>query len=415
MDINQVIAEFQNCECGKKHEVGIKEVAVGSGITKDTGDILKRNGFQKKLLLVADQNTLSAAQGVEDSLTDAGFVLTRLLYENLRTAEMEEVNRIEKLLGNADGVIAVGTGSIHDICRLASARKAKPLCLFATAASMDGFCSYSAPITDNGFKNSYAAKTPEVIIADTQILASAPDELKSAGFGDMVGKYVGLIDWQVSNLLIGEYYCTRVADLTRRATDTIMAIADRVLEKDEAAAQAVFEALLLTGIGMAFVQSSRPASGSEHVLSHYWECIKLSHGQLSDFHGKKVGVATLIMLDEYEKMTQSPTVQAHRESVDWAAVYANYGALSGEVRALNTPDTIADAVDPKAIEDNWARIRDIVKSVPSKEAVYAAMKQAGCATTIEEIGVTEDLKQDGLAYHTYMRRRLSLYRLKNMI
>ncbi len=415
MDIKKIVKEFAHCACGKEHTVGIKDVVVGRGVVHSTGEVLKRNGFSGKLLLVADQNTLRAASGVVESLTAAGFTLSKHLYENLRTAEMTQVRVIEKLLDEHDGVIAVGTGSIHDICRLASARKNKPLCLFATAASMDGFASYSAPITDNNFKTTYPAKTPEVIIADTEILAAAPDELKSAGFGDMVGKYVGLIDWQVSHLITGEYYCEKVANLTRTATDKIMSLSDKVLSKEPSAAQDVFEALLLTGIGMAFTQTSRPASGTEHVLSHYWECMKLKEGHLSDFHGKKVGVATLIVMEEYEKLASLKKVTAHRETLDWEDIYRHYGVLSDEVRALNTPDTVTAAIDPRDIERNWSKICEIVHSVPSRAEIYAAMKRAGCATTVSEIAVSEALLKSGMKYHLYMRRRFSLMRLRNML
>ena len=415
MDIKKIVKEFSGCACGKAHTVGIKEVAAGAGITKDTGEILKRNGFGSKLLLVADNNTLKAADGVEESLMRAGFVLARHVYKNLRTADMTQVRVVEKLLDDNDGVIAVGTGSIHDTCRMASARKNKPLCLFATAASMDGFASYNAPITDNNFKITYAAKTPEVIIADSEILAAAPNELKSAGFGDMVGKYVGLIDWQVSHLLTGEYYCEKVANLTRTATDKIMSLADKILSEEPSAAQEVFEALLLTGIGMAFTKTSRPASGTEHILSHYWECMKLAQGHLSDFHGKKVGVATLLIMDEYEKLAALETVTARRETPDWEDIYKHYGVLAEEVRALNTPDTITDGIDPRTIEENWQKIRAIVHSVPSKQEILIAMQKAGCATTVDEIAVSETLKNSGLKYHPFMRRRLSLMRLKNML
>lgn len=415
MNLESILENFANCPCGKEHTVGIRDVVVGRGVTADTGAALKRNGFGRKLLLVADNNTLKAADGVVESLTEAGFTLTPHIYDNLRTAEMSQVRVVEGLLDSHDGVIAVGTGSIHDTCRLACARLHKPLCLFATAASMDGFASYNAPITDNNFKITYAAKTPEVIIADSEILAAAPDALKSAGFGDMVGKYVGLIDWQVSHLITGEYYCEKVAHLTRTATDKIMSLADKILSKEPSAAQEVFEALLLTGIGMAFTQTSRPASGTEHILSHYWECMKLAEGHLSDFHGKKVGVATLLIMDEYEKLAAREHVTAHRETPDWDDIYRHYGVLSDEVRALNTPDTITDGIAPLSIEENWQTIRDIVHSVPSRDEIYKAMQKAGCATTVDEIAVSVSLRDNGLTYHPFMRRRLSLMRLKNML
>ncbi len=412
-DINALRKEFENCPCGVKHELTIKDIAVGSGITKDAGEILLRNGFKKKLLLVADKNTIKAADGIIPALSQ--FELEIKMYENLREATVSEVNVIRGLLKNNDGVISVGSGSLNDICRMASAEEGKPLCIFGTAASMDGFASYNAPLTDGNFKITYAAKSPEVIIADTKILANAPTELKSAGFGDMVGKYVGLIDWQVSALITGEYYCEKVANLTRQATDRIMALADRITLSDEESAEAVLEALLLTGIGMSFVKNSRPASGTEHILSHFWECKKLLEGKISDFHGKKVGVATLLIMKKYSELYKLTSVKCKKEVTDWEDVYAHYGALKDEVIKLNTPDTITDGINPKDIEEKWDEIRKIVASVPDYEQILSAMKRAGCATTCEEIGVSKELEEEGLKYHPYMRRRLSLRRLSNMI
>ncbi len=412
-DLQGLIKEFSNCDCKKVHETTLKDVVIGSGITAQTGEILKRNGFGQKLLLVADKNTLNAADGVLIALKD--FIVRLKIYDNLREATVQQVEVIKDLLQDNDGVVSVGTGSLNDICRKASAEVDKPLCIFATAPSMDGFASYSAPLTDNNFKITYEAKSPEVIIADTKILAKAPAELKSAGFGDMIGKYVGLIDWQVSALITGEYYCEKVAKLTRQATDKIMALADKITLEDEESASAVMEALLLTGIGMSFVKNSRPASGTEHIVSHFWECKKLLDGKLSDFHGKKVGVATLLIMKEYERLYKKVSVKAHKEVIDWQDVYAHYGELKEEVIKLNTPDTITDNINPKLIEENWDKIRDIIASVPSYEEMLDAMKRAGCATTCEEIAVSEELKNEGLKYHPFMRRRMSLRRLANMI
>lgn len=412
-NLQQLKEQFKNCECGVEHKLDIRDIQVGSGITAKTGQILRSNGFPINLLLVADKNTLKASDGILDSLD--GFNITAHIYEDLREATLEQVEVIKGLLSGLDGVISVGTGSLNDICRMACAETDKPLCIFATAPSMDGFASYNAPLTKGNFKITYPAKSPEVIIADTKILASAPAYLKSAGFGDMVGKYVGLIDWQVSALISGEHYCERVASLTRRATDMIMALADRITATDEDSAGAVLEALLLTGIGMSFVKTSRPASGTEHILSHFWECKKLLEGKLSDFHGKKVGVATLLIMKEYNEIAKRQTIKAKKEQNDWQDILDNYGELKDEVIALNTPDTITDSINPKDLEDKWQEIVKIVNSVPSYEQIYNAMVKAGCATTCEEIAVSEQLKVQGLKYHPYMRRRLSLRRLMNMI
>ena len=99
----------------------------------------------------------------------------------------------------------------------------------------------------------------------------------------------------------------------------------------------------------------------------------------------------------------------------WNAVYAAYGDLKDEVIKLNTPDTITDEIEPAVIEENWQKIREIARSVPNAGEIRAAMKKAGCAMTNEDIAVSDELRDLGLEYHPYMRRRLSLRRLANMI
>lgn len=413
LNFRALIDSFRDCGCGMDHRCGIHDIRIGSGLVTQVGEILRENGFPRRLLLIGDRDTLAAAAGIEESLT--GFEVTRHCYDTLRVATMDDVRLVEDYLDRVDAVVAVGAGSIHDPSRLACARRNKPLCLFATAPSMDGFASYNAPIVDGGFKTTHAAKCPEVIIADTKILAAAPKALKSAGFGDMISKYIALIDWQVSHLVTGEAYCPRVAELTRTAVDRLMTMAGRVTLEDEETAAAVLESLLMTGIAMSFTRTSRPGSGTEHILAHYWECIELLEGKIPNFHGEDVGVATLLTLREYEALAGRETVTAHPEVNDWDAVYRAYGPLAGDVRKLNTPDTITDGIEPRVIEEKWPEIRAIVRSVPDYDACYRAMKAAGCKTTIAEIGKAPAFVAESLLYHPYMRRRLSLRRVARMV
>ena len=413
LNFRALIDSFRDCGCGMDHRCGIHDIRIGSGLVTQVGEILRENGFPRRLLLIGDRDTLAAAAGIEESLT--GFEVTRHCYDTLRVATMDDVRLVEDYLDRVDAVVAVGAGSIHDPSRLACARRNKPLCLFATAPSMDGFASYNAPIVDGGFKTTHAAKCPEVIIADTKILAAAPKALKSAGFGDMISKYIALIDWQVSHLVTGEAYCPRVAELTRTAVDRLMTMAGRVTLEDEETAAAVLESLLMTGIAMSFTRTSRPGSGTEHILAHYWECIELLEGKIPNFHGEDVGVATLLTLREYEALASRETVTAHPEVNDWDAVYKAYGPLAGDVRKLNTPDTITDGIEPRVIEEKWPEIRAIVRSVPDYDACYRAMKAAGCKTTIAEIGKDPAFVAESLLYHPYMRRRLSLRRVARMV
>ena len=415
-DVMEIINEFKNtdCSCGRAHHTTIEDIQIGSGLVNHVGEILRKNGFPENILLVGDKNTISASKGIEQSLR--GFKVQYHIYDDLRVATMKETEEIEGLIDGKDiAVLSVGTGSVNDPCRLAAANKNKKLCIFATAPSMDGFASYSSPIVKNGFKSSYPAKSPEVIIGDTKILAAAPAELKSSGFGDMIAKYVALIDWQVSALLINEYYCDKIAELTRSAIDGLMDMADRVDSDDETVAGKIFESLIKTGAAMSFTQNSRPASGCEHIIAHLMECVELRDDKIPNYHGEDVGVCTLEVLKYYNELANREEIDTKRESVDWDDVYKFYGNMADDVRKLNTPDTIADYVSPELLKQKWEDIIKIIHSVPSYNECKNAMVKAKCKISIADIGKDEEFFRTCTKYSPYMRKRLTLLRIRDMI
>lgn len=416
MDIARIQHELTACPCGRAHQTAIRAVEIGSGLTARAAAILTANAFPRSLLLVADNNTLRAAGTLPAVLRDGGFELKTKLYEDLRVADMEQVEELEALCGDVDGILSVGSGSLNDICRLAAYRRQKPLAIYATAPSMDGFASNSAPITKNNFKVSYPAVQPQVIIADTTVLAAAPAVLKSAGFGDMVAKYIALADWRIAALTVGEYYCDRIAALSANAVEKIVRLADKVTAADEEAAGAIMEALVLTGLCMGFADSVRPASGAEHVLSHFWEIKKLQQDELSDFHGRKVGVATVLINAVYRDLTLIEQVHPRTEEVDWDAVKVAYGpGLADDMMKANRP-TVTAQIQPETLAAQWGTIRAIVReTLPAQDELLRLMRLAGAPTDIDQIGVSPALCTQGLEYHAFMRYRLTLMRLRPMI
>lgn len=417
MELKKILHSLKNCPCGKNHSIVTEVVEIGHGVVARAGEILKAADFPQKVLLVSDRNAMAAADGVLDSLIAAGFVIKQLIFDNMMYARIEQVREVEALLSDVEGVISVGTGSVNDICRVASFNKSKKFCIFATAPSMDGFASDTAPIVENNFKNSYFVEQPAVILADTAVLAAAPLELKAAGFGDMVAKYIGIADWRISNILTGEYYCPAVADITMQGVAKIMALADKVTANDEEAAGSIMEGLILSGLGMKLAGCSRPASGSEHVVSHYWECYKLARGIWPEFHGKKVGVATVLINRIYRNIADRvTTVTPTADKTDWDAVYAAFDpSQHDEVRRLNTP-TVTDKIDPAVLAEKWQEIRTIIKEVlPSDAELMRLMQAAGAVTEPADVHVSPELMEKGLRYHSYMRYRVLLTRLLPML
>jgi len=417
MDIKRIIEELKGCPCGREHKAFTRRVEIGSGLVHKVGEILAEENFPKKLLLVADKTTLAVSEGILESLAAGGFEVKLQIYDEMKYARIEQVREIEALSADVDGILSVGTGSLNDICRVASFYAKKEFCIFATAPSMDGFASDTAPIITGNFKESKFVEQPGIIIADTKILAASPVELKAAGFGDMVAKYIGIFEWRLANLLIGEYYCENIARMSLDAVGRMVALADKVTADDEETAGAIMEALVLSGLAMKLAGCSRPASGAEHVISHYWECYKLARGIWPEFHGKKVGVASLVLTGIiYNLVDRLEEIETTEDRTDWEKVYAAFDESQlDDVKRLNSP-TITDKVDPKRLREIWPEVRRIAREVlPAKEELERLMQTAGCATTIEEIHVGDELFELGLRYHAYMRQRLLTTRIFPMM
>ncbi len=417
MDLKKILKHLENCPCGRVHTFDTELVEIGHGVTARTGSLLSGAGFGKRLLLVADQNTARAADGVFSSLISEGFEVKKLIYANLTYARAEQVAEVETLCTDVDAILSVGTGSLNDICRVAAKTQGKKFCIFATAPSMDGFAADLAPIIQNNFKKSWAGKQPDVILADTEILAKAPAELKAAGFGDMIAKYLGIFDWRVSVLLTGEHYCPAIAELTMNSVRRMISLADQVTGEDEEAAGAIMESLVISGLAMKLADSSRPASGAEHAVSHYWECYKLSRGIWPEFHGKKVGVASLLMSRIYRNVAKrvekiTPTVG----SLTREEVYAAFTPQQHEEVERINAFGIAAKVEPALLAEKWPEIRRLaLELLPDDEELLSVMKRAGAATELSEIHIDKELLEKGLRYHPFMKSRLLLTHLFPMM
>ena len=413
MNLKQLLKDLENCPCGRAHTTPLRAVEISNTATEKTPSLLHTNGFPRELLVVADKNTLRASRDLLQLLRRDGFLVKLRLYDDFREPTIEEVTAVARDAAECGAILSVGTGSLNDICRKAALDADRELAIYATAPSMDGFASGTAPIIENGAKATLPARQPTVIIADTRVLAASPAVLKAAGFGDVIGKYIALADWRISNLLTGEYYCERIADLVRDALRRMTEIADRVTEEDEETAAFIMETLLLTGIAMKLTECSRPASGAEHQISHLWGMKQLDAGIRSDFHGKKVGVSTAKLVRVYHRVADgdTPAFTADRSSLESA--HMAYGERFRSF--LDEMNRTPIAVTPELLAANWDKIRAIIKEeIPEEDKILDVMHRAGAATEYEEIGVDRDLAELGLRYHFYLRSKVVLTRLLMM-
>lgn len=301
MDINELL-QGVNCTCGKQHKCDIKHVAIYKGAISSLANVAEE---YDDILLVADENTYRAA-GEKTMAALTGKHLKKVIFPGSTILIPNEgaIRSVKDQLDGVDFIVGIGSGVIQDLCKYVSFVSGIPYGIVATAPSMDGYASTGAAMILDGMKVTISAKVPDAIIADTEVLKDAPMEMIQAGYGDIVGKYSALNDWRLSQIVNNEYFCQEIYDLTFKMVYKTLDLADGLVKRDEESVQVLMEALVVVGIAMSFAGSSRPASGSEHHLSHYFEITGIVNGEDYFPHGIDVAYSTVVTAALREKILE---------------------------------------------------------------------------------------------------------------
>lgn len=300
------------CEQGI-HTAPVKCIEVSAGAIEKTAEILKD---YRRIFMVADENTYAVAgKRVEELLKAAGilshtFILKspahptdanvgRVLIEAGIDQDPYDINAMSAL---PDYILGVGSGSVNDICRMVSYRLGLEYGIAGTAPSMDGYASVVAPLLVGKEKIIYQCSIARHIIIDTDICKDAPFALLTAGVGDMIGKYIAILDWELAKLHTGEYYCEKIANSVLQATKECIDEAYTLAERKSESIAKIVNGLITSGMGIAYCGSSRPASGAEHMIGQTWEVMDLESGRELQLHGHDVGAATFVAISMYKKL-----------------------------------------------------------------------------------------------------------------
>lgn len=400
------------CECGKTHSITLKHMIVDKQAYRHIPEVLSSMGYTKPVC-VFDTNTIIVAKEKLFSFIDCDYVV--LDAENLH-ADEEAVTLCLDKLGKQDNdvILAVGSGTIHDISRYVAHKMGVDFVSVPTAASVDGFVSSVAAMTWNGMKKTFEAVAPVAVVADIDIIAQAPFFLTASGVSDLLGKYTSLTDWRILHMLTGEYICERVISLTKKAVDLVADNIDAIAKRDVQGITWLLEGLLLSGLAMQMVGNSRPASGVEHHLSHFWE-MSIINPYTKALHGEKVGVGLVIAVGEYEKFLNISAddivgiLPFNEEEVRFT-----YGKMYEGIKEENTPDPILD-INLGKLKSSLDEIKQVVKALPSREKIIQLLKTVSAKTTMEEIYLSDDVIEKSLLFSPYVRRRMTLMRIINSL
>jgi glycerol-1-phosphate dehydrogenase [NAD(P)+] len=321
-----------------------RTLIVATGALAAVPAVLRRDFAGKPARIIADARTFAAAGAEvaaalarEGLLAGESFVFAESPYP-----DDVHLTQVQAALSASDAVpLVVGAGSLNDLTKLAAHRLQRPYLCVATAASMDGFTSFGAIVTEAGFKRTLPCPAPRAVIADLAVLQAAPRELAAAGYGDLLGKVTAGADWLIADALGIEAIDADAWALVQPPLRGWLHDPASLAAGDAAALTRLFEGLTAVGIAMQLSSSSRPASGAEHRFSHHWEMEALAFGYPAHAHGAKVGVGSVATAVLYESV-----LRRDPSRLDVAAVVAAWPGpeeVAARTRALHPAGVIAEA------------------------------------------------------------------------
>lgn len=299
MNFEEFLGKSFACECGKIHKVDVERILIRNRLKQSELDEEIKRLDSKNPLFVCDENTLEAI------IDELSIPNKKLLILKPRKRVLADMTNVEKVIEYAqrmdnDLLISVGSGTINDITKYAASKLELDYICVPTAPSVDGYTSPVAPILVKNFKETFDAIQPKTILISLEILSNSPIKLIKAGVGDAMAKITARMDWLLSKIINSEYIC----DFTwKMMVDDIKEVAKNVnviLSRDPKAIEALIRLLINSGIAMSMVGNSRPASGAEHIVSHFIEMYYELNNELPLFHGIQVALGTLISLKAYQ-------------------------------------------------------------------------------------------------------------------
>jgi glycerol-1-phosphate dehydrogenase [NAD(P)+] len=382
-------------------------------------------------LLVADPNTYAAlGQRVEEDLKTHDWDVRTVILDGDEVLADEK--RVFDVLFRAHGeervYVAVGSGTITDITRYASFCSRNPFIALPTAPSVDAYASGGAALLMGGFKLTVPSHAPSAIFVDIPTLCEAPRDMIAAGFGDMLGKYTSLADWQLGALLLDEAYGAEISARAERALLDCVAHAEEIGRALPEGITALMDGLSESGLCMLEFESSRPASGAEHLLSHFWETKLIQEGRPGILHGAKVGVGTILAAQRYEvvrslscrestqrlSLASLPSLESERTRIRSVFGPAANRIIAHQIPFLRMLEAHFQILRQRISED-WDEIQAIAARVPPAHQIIELLELAGGPSTPDAIGLSEEDVTQALSFSRYMRGRFTVDTLGHIL
>ena len=389
--------------------VPTRAVAIAESLDGCEAELIERLDLGGRLALVSDANTHAALGARVARALDGRVAVTEIRLPGRPHADETSVETIRRESRDCDALIAVGAGTINDLCKYAAACDGKDYAVFGTAPSMNGYTSVNAAITVGGHKKSLPAVAAAGVFLDLEVLSKAPRRMIRSGLGDSLCRPTAQADWLLAHLLLDQPYRRAPFELLAVDEADLFANSEALMLGDLNAMRALARTLVLSGFGMTLCGGSYPASQGEHLIGHYIEMMAPADWPEA-YHGEQIAVTTLTMARLQERMLDGAAPRLSATAPGEVEIGAHFGTELGAAcwaafTAKRLDAARAEALNARLTE-NWdlfrARLRAVLRPAAELEEVLA---RAGAPRCPDDLDWPRDFYRDAVIHAREIRDR----------
>jgi len=407
--------------CKREHYLPIEMIENKKGAISMLPSLTEKVSKGKSILLLSDNITYAVAgEKVQTIFKDAGWQVEGIVLqpEGVKTVHAEDryLPRILSAGKGKDIIFTIGAGSITDLGKYTGYKLDIPVVSFPTAPSMNAYTSGVAALIKSGLKVTLPVPPPKAVIIDTDIIFSAPLELMQAGFADSMAKCYANADWRLTSIIADGNFCPLPLKIVTVSEKRYLGKGKRLVQREESVISDLMDGLLRGGFAMVIAGTSSPASGGEHLLSHYLDMEACNREEEPfSYHGLQVGIGVVIVSKIYERLGTLNVTEVekrlarhdeddYREKISKAfperfpTIWREFAKKIPVLKGLST-----------SLVRNWNEIKDkVLPMVFSQETVEGYLQDAGCPVHFSEIGVDDELTYRTIMNARYIRNKLTV-------
>ncbi|MFO1069085.1 MAG: iron-containing alcohol dehydrogenase [Geminicoccaceae bacterium] len=402
-----IAGRFVDPEHGTRFHCPIGRLVVAESLDGEEAALVAGLRLGRRIAVVADEATWDILGGrVARAIGAATTVVLKK-----PPADAEQAEEIRRRTRDAEALVAVGSGTVSDLCKLAAHRDRRRYACFPTAPTSVGYVTATACLQQRGVRVSLPARPPAGLFVDLAVLRQAPARLIRAGIGCCLARSVSQVDSLLAHHLQGAPHADTPFDLALGEEGDLIELAHQDGLDPAAAVPLLVRLLLLLGLGEAMAPSGTSGSAGPHLVSHYVDSLAMPRPGC--LHGEQLGVASLSLArlqGEILARQEPPVVEP--TWIDEEMLHARFGPIAEDcIKALKRKALDRQAADQlnSRLASDWPRLRAKLRGAAVPVAKLERLqRELGLPSTAAEVGIPADFYREAVVNARALRDRYGI-------